>query len=924
MLVGRATERQVVDGLVSGARVGQAGVLVVTGEAGIGKTTLLDYARSRADGVRLLRAAGNEAERDVPFGGLSQLLRPTDDDLGRLPGPQAEALAVALALRPGVVADRLTVGAAVLTLLVRYSEERPVGVLVDDAHVLDRPSAEALAFACRRFLADAVFVVVATRSGEPGPLTSAGLPELVLGGLDEAAVAELAARGDRRTTGEHSRLLHRVTGGNPLAVLGLVHDAGLSLSSALGSPTPIAVPAALTDWYARRISALGEDPRRLLLLAATAGGDLTVVSRAAAALGLSLTGLADAERAGLVTLDPRRIAFDHPLVRASVYTLAFPDERRAAHRAVAEALPAQDADRRAWHRAEASLGPDDEVADELEGVGDRARARGAHAVSAAAYERAARTSGTTTAQAHRLLSAAEACWQAGDPERTVDLVEEAIRLDPTPATGARGLALRGEVAAHCGAPGEAQRLLLAAADAVAPTDPSHAALLVAEAVSAGFFHGSAAAALAAGQRLEALAHRDLSPVARAIGTLATGMARVLAGLPGIDRIRDGAALLDAATPDERASVRPAWLMFGPLFLRESGSVRGLVRTALDEGRERSAISTLPMLLFTLARDGATTEHWSGAEADYAEAIALSREIGHTTELAVSLAGLSWLEARRGRVAQCREHAAQTLELCARHPVDIARVWAELALGELALSLGDVVEAVEVLTRLDGSLREIDLRDPDLSPAPDLAEALLRRGDVTEARHLVARFHTAAEAKGLPWAMARAERLRGLVAHPSELDDRFAAALALHAQTLDVFEEARTRLAYGACLRRVRRRADARGELRAALGSFERLGAVRWADTAAAELEATGESVARAGASPSGALTPRETQIALLLAEGRTTRQAAAALFLSPKTVEYHLRHVYTKLGIASRAELVATLDRRSDRAPEPPVAPSGR
>jgi DNA-binding CsgD family transcriptional regulator len=497
-------------------------------------------------------------------------------------------------------------------------------------------------------------------------------------------------------------------------------------------------------------------------------------------------------------------------------------------------------------------------------------------------------------------------------------------LDPAPATGARGLALRGDVAAHCGAPGEAQRFLLAAADAAEAADPSGAALLVAEAVSAGFFHGSAAAALAAAERLEALDRRDLSPVARAVGTLATGMARVLAGLPGSDRIRDGAALLDAATAQERASVRPVWLMFGPLWLRESGTVRGLVRTALDEGRARSAIGTLPMLLFTLARDGATTDHWSSADADYAEAIALSREIGHTTELAVSLAGLAWLEARRGRVEQCRAHALETLDLCARHPVDIARVWADLALGELALSLGDVDDAVEVLTRLDGFLDKVDLRDPDLSPVPDLAEALLRTGQAAEARRLAVRYREAARAKGLPWAMARAERLRGLVAAPAELDDCFGAALSLHAQTLDVFEQARTGLAYGACLRRARRRVDARAQLRPALRTFERLGAVRWADAAAAELEATGESVARAGAAASGALTPRELQIGLLLAEGRTTREAAAALFLSPKTVEYHLRHVYTKLDIGSRAELVATLGRAADALSDDREPPSGR
>jgi DNA-binding CsgD family transcriptional regulator/tetratricopeptide (TPR) repeat protein len=515
-----------------------------------------------------------------------------------------------------------------------------------------------------------------------------------------------------------------------------------------------------------------------------------------------------------------------------------------------------------------------------------------------------------------LLAAAEASWQAGDADRTVELVDEAERLHASAATGVRGLALRGEVATHCGAPGRAHGFLLAAADTVLATDPSLAVLLVADAVTAGFLQGSAATTLAAGRRLEELLRAaacavtpvtPVSPVALAVGRLAAGVARVFGGLPGIDLIRDGATALDGMVAGDRASVRPAWLMFGPLFLRESGTVRGLVRAALDETRARSQISTLPMLLFLLARDGATTDRWSGAEADYSEAVVLSRETGHTTQLAVSLAGLSWLQARQGRAEQCRDHAAQTLELCGRHAVDLARVWAELALGELALSLGEVAEAADRLARLDTFLDDIDLRDPDLSPVPDLVEALLRRGDVDQARVLTAGYRDAALAKGLPWSMARAERLRGLLADPSQADECFEAALALHAQTLDVFEEARTRLAYGACLRRGRRRVDARTQLRTALATFDRLGADRWADTAAAELAATGETVSRPAAAAGATLTPRETQVALLLAEGRTTRQTAAALFLSPKTVEYHLRHVYTKLGIGSRAELVTAL-----------------
>jgi DNA-binding CsgD family transcriptional regulator len=407
--------------------------------------------------------------------------------------------------------------------------------------------------------------------------------------------------------------------------------------------------------------------------------------------------------------------------------------------------------------------------------------------------------------------------------------------------------------------------------------------------------------------MEELRRRDLRPTAAALGTLAAGMARVLAGRPGTDQIREGVRMLDTAADRETTVVRPVWLVYGPLFLRESETGRSLVRDAIDAGRARATVGALPALLFLIARDGATTDHWPVAEADYGEAIALARELGQTTVLAISLAGLAWLEARQGRADGCRAHSAETLALGAGRPVDLARVWAELALGELAMSTGDVDAAVRRFARLHELLAEIDLRDPDISPAPELTEMLLRGGRDAEARAVAADYEASAAAKGLPWAMARAARLRGLLCEADDLDDCFGAALALHARTLDSFEEARTRLAFGARLRRARRRADARGQLRAALGTFERLGARPWADAAAAELEATGETAPRRGLGDVGRLTPRELQIALLLAEGRTTRETAAALFMSPKTVEYHLRHLYTKLDISSRPELVARL-----------------
>jgi hypothetical protein len=320
--------------------------------------------------MRLLRARGHPAEREVPFGALAQLLRPTSSDLDGIPAPQAQALGVALALRSGPAVDRLAIGAAVLSLLTRYCEDRPVAVLVDDAHQLDRPSAEALGFACRRLLADPVLVVVAARPDPSGPLTDAGLPSLAVPGLEPEAIADLVrSRGGHPTT-EAIAAMHRVSGGNPLAVLELARDP--SRLPSIGPGLPMPVPARPTRWFGQRVTALGAQARTVLLLVATTGGDLAVVSRACHALGVDVRVVADAERAGLVEVRTDQVDFVHPLVRAAVYAIAEPAERRALHAAAAAAVPQEDVDRRAWHRCEAALGLDDVVAAEMAALARRA------------------------------------------------------------------------------------------------------------------------------------------------------------------------------------------------------------------------------------------------------------------------------------------------------------------------------------------------------------------------------------------------------------------------------------------------------------------------------------------------------------------------------------------------------------------------
>ncbi|MEP6856185.1 MAG: LuxR C-terminal-related transcriptional regulator, partial [Pedococcus sp.] len=350
-----------------------------------------------------------------------------------------------------------------------------------------------------------------------------------------------------------------------------------------------------------------------------------------------------------------------------------------------------------------------------------------------------------------------------------------------------------------------------------------------------------------------------------------------------------------------------WSLVGPLFLRESGSTREAMAAAVRLVRTRAAVGMLPFLLTLVARDDAGAANWADAEAGYAEAIRIARETGHVNDLSLALAGLSWLEARQGRAEPSLAHGQEAGELATQNSAHLSRLWALFAAGDLEAAVGDPDRAAHTYGALVRALEGLGVTDPDLWPGPELVECLCRMGEAAGAARIADHFMAAATAKGQPWALARAHRALALTVPATLAEAEFELALALHDQTPDPFESARTRLAYGAWLRRSRRRVDARPVLRSALETFERLGAVPWADQAAAELDATGEPAMRRGSGVLGGLTPQERQIAVLLAAGRTTREAALALFLSPKTVEYHLRHVYLKLGIHSREELAAAV-----------------
>ncbi|HEY4569179.1 MAG TPA: LuxR C-terminal-related transcriptional regulator, partial [Kribbella sp.] len=844
---------------------------------------------------RILRARGAEAEREVPFAALHQLLRPALSSLDRIPGPQQSALESALALgsRPeaGNSADRFAVGAATLSLLCRYAEDAPLALIIDDAHLLDRPSAEALLFAARRLVADPIVMLIAARAQEPHAL-AADLPELQLEGVPLEAARQIV----QHLPGELVERLHHTVAGNPLALLELADDPDRLHRTPPGVPLP--VPAMLAEAFAARANRLSLDARSALLVAALDDPELGAVSRACAELGVDVAALEEAEAAGLVTIRDGELHFRHPLVRSAIYTTADPAERRTAHRAVARTTP--DVDRRAWHLSEAVLGADNEVATGLVLAAEHAAARGAHAVAATAYERAARLSEAVQDRAIRLVAAGAAAWSAGQADRAEALLADASSLEPPLPVKIHAQGIRGDIEVKCGSPRRAHDILVAAAAEC--DDAAVATGLLADAVAACFRLCDAAAGLDLAHELDRLLPAVDRPGPRFIGMLASGVAKILAGRGGTDQIRAAIALAPSDELD-RDRRRQVWMVLAPLFLRETGTGRTLLQQAMLERREQVALGTLPGLLFVLARDDATTDRWADAEASYDEGIRLSRETGQTTELAMNLAGLAWLSSHQGRT-ESQELAAECLQICAEREIHLGTVWSLFALGDLELSRGDPAAALPEYERLVDVLAEYGLKDPDLSPAPELVEVYARLGRFDDARR-VAREHSAlAAAKGQPWSLARAARALG-VAGDSEPD--FLLALDRHKETLDAFELARTRLAYGAWLRRVRRRVDARMQLRLAVEGFDALGALGWADQAAAELKATGETARRRVPSTADELTPQERQIAVLLADGRSIREVAVRLFLSPKTVEYHLRKVYAKLGIHSRSELAEHL-----------------
>jgi DNA-binding CsgD family transcriptional regulator len=915
-MLGRRAEQVRIERLLAEARAGGCGVLVLRGDAGIGKTTLLAHAQERASRMRVLAARGVEPETGIPFGGLLELLRPVTHALDRIPPPQASALRAALGIAAAGPGDRFLVGAATLSLLAAAAEDEPLAILIDDFQWLDRPSAEAIVFAARRVFADPIALIATVRDGEPSAFDGVPLPEHVLHGLDRDDVFELL-RGltHRDPAADTVDRMIAATGGNPLAVVEL--SGRLEELAGDGARGPIPVSTRVGGAFLRRMDPLSDEARTALLVAAVSDtGGLAEVSQACRSLGIDAAlRLEEAETSGLVRITATAVEFRHPLARSTCYAAATPAARRAAHRALAAHTVA---DRRAWHLAQGAVGPDEAAAAALAEAADRASAQHAYSAAAAAAERAGGLTARGNIRASRLLAAAEAAFLAGETARALALVIEVEDGEAHEDVRVALDELCGRITLRRGPIPAGIAILLPAARVAADRDPARAVEMLADCVLACAYTGDAIGILEPGRLVREIAVRNGDLRSRIVATAVEGAALAYAahGALGPARIREALALFSDAEELHDDLEVLVWLMIATLFLREGAIGEELCGAALDAVRKRGAVAFLPRVLAFTARDAATRDKWSAGVALYREALAAAAETGHDAERAWTLAALASLQARQGLEEDARANADEAIALSHRLGAAGNLYWATGALADVELGRGDFERAIVQLERREQSLRAAGNADPDLSMAPELVEAYARSGLPEDAVRAFAEYAQAASDKGQPWALARYHRACGLLADEAGIDEAFGAALEQHALAPDAFEAARTRLCYGERLRRARRRVDARAELRRAFAVFDRLGAAPWRERAAQELAATGETARRRDISTLDDLTPQELSIATLLASGRTTREAAATLFVSPKTVEHHLRHAYQKLGVRNRAELALALaPKASDEGP---------
>lgn len=903
VLHGRERECAQVDDLLAAARERRSGALVLRGEAGIGKSALLDYAAAEATGTQILRAAGVPAESGLPFAGVHTMLLPVLDRTQAIPDRQRAALLSAFGLGPATAEDRFLISLAVLSVLAEAAEAAPVLCLIDDAQWLDGPTVEALTFAARRVQAEGIVMLFAARDDPLRPFPAHGLPELRLAGVDAgAAVALVAERTSAAVAAPVGDRLVADTLGNPLALSELARS--LTADQVTGRvPLPDRLPVStdLERLYLDRASELAAATQTVLLVAAAHGsGALGGVLRAAEALGAESVALDEAETAGLLRVRDGVVSFVHPLMRSAIYHGATSQRRRQVERALAVCLDDGDTDLKAWHLANAAAGPDTEAAQALHAAAERAGARGGHDAAAAAFERSAALSAVPELRATRLADAAGAAWLAGQPERARALLDQALPLADATTLRARIEHLRGTIEAHCGTPSAAYPILVGAAELVTAADPARAAQMLGEAGQLAWANGDLARLTEVAQRLAELP--DEHHTSFVAGHVILGLAGLLRGdtTSTAEKLR---AAVDLAT----VSREPRVLMgaaAGAMFLGEDSRALDLFGTAVAKTRAAADAATLPMLLGPMAMVETLTSRYGTALADATEGLRLAEETGQHNPAAHLHSVLAVIAAVQGRVQDCRDHADAALTQAISLRLGPHAAIASWALALLDLGAGRAEEAFDRLEALSGAAPGEGNQMVMLMATPDFVEAAVRTQRQAAATAGLARLQIWARDTGAPWARALAARSQGLLGTDDDQDHQFTEALSLHAQGGRPFDTARTQLLYGENLRRRRRRAQARKLLRSAHEAFGRLGAAPWAEQAGNELQATGETARKRDVSTFDQLTPQELQIARFVSAGETNRSIATLLFVSPRTVDYHLRKIFMKLGLSSRAELI--------------------
>lgn len=909
-IIGRQAERRQLAAAVEACRGAGGGALLLTGDHGIGKTALLRYASHLAHGFRAVRADGVPAEQDLLYGAVQRLVRPLASDIPQLPARSREVLERLLLGHVPSPGARSLIGVAVLALLGRASGRSPVLVGVDDLHWVDAESRDTLGFVARRISTERVLILAGTESD--GCAAVSGVPVLRLAGLPDQDCLRLIARIRSSPVALPVRevLLH-AAGGNPLIMLELLRTltpAELSQVSRLPDPLPLAPRLArrrLAEF--RRLP--GDCRRLLLLLAAEPGLAPQTLLRVAQRTSIDPSALKPAETAGLITVSNTVISFRHDDLGRAICQGADLAERHWAHDMLARAFADTHDDRRCRHEAALLSEPNAELADELERQAVSARRQGSPAHAAELMERSAQLTQEDGPRGSRLVAAADCCRRAGRPRRAARLLERAEPLVGSDQPSLRGhmAYLKGVTALQHAAAPDAYDGLLTAADLLAGEDPSLAVKALVAAGEAGLYAGNAALPVQAGRRalavLNSTGHEQ--PASRLAADVLLAVADALQGRlsAAVPRLRE--RLDTAAQVDDPLLL--AWASHGALFIADDARARALATRAVTLARTAGDTPTMAHAMQYLAYP----ECWlSGPEAatlTAAEALRLARETGQLNCVRNVMGILMLAAGITGDSAACGQYADRVVGEAQVHGLGLASALGLWGLAHLDLASGNWAEAAAKLRRL--ARTRLGHPGVAIEAVPSYVEAAVRAGDRPRAERAATTFAPWAEAIGRGWPAALAARCRALL-ETGDTEEHFRCALRLHPIGDRELELARTGLLYGEYLNRERRRSDARAQLREAADIFRRHGARLWLDRTRAELRATGddwdpaESESPALEVRSATLTSRQHQIVRLVAQGATNKEVAARLYLSPRTVDYHLRRIFERLGITSRADLI--------------------